>query len=144
MRAMADPTVSVIIPCYQASTWIAETLESVFAQDVGDMEVIVVDDGSTDGSPDVVRARFPSVLLVAGDHLGASRARNSGMRASCGTYLQFLDADDLLAAGKLTRQIEALERTGADVAYGAWWKLRPGPAGRFEKHELVSRALEGD
>lgn len=115
--------VSVIIPCFNAERWIREALESVITQGLDNIEIIVIDDGSTDESAKIVEKEFPYVNLIRANHQGASRARNLGTELSKGEFIQYLDADDLLAPGKLKIQIEALQKTGADVAYGGWREL---------------------
>ena len=93
------PTVSVIIPSYNAAEYIAQTLESVLAQTLSDIEVIVVDDGSTDSTRDVVAefaCKDSRVTLVEQANQFAGVARNNGMAKARGTYLYFLDADDYI------------------------------------------------
>jgi glycosyltransferase involved in cell wall biosynthesis len=135
--------VSVIIPAYNSARWIAATLESVRAQKRENVEVIVVDDGSADGTAELVEREFPEVNLVRTPNRGASQARNLGTSLARGEFIQYLDADDLLVAGKINAQVDALERTGADVAYGDWQKLMPSPEA-FVLGEVVARAIEGD
>jgi glycosyltransferase involved in cell wall biosynthesis len=112
--------VSVIIPCFNSSRWIRETLGSVVSQGLDDLEVIVVDDGSTDGTGDIIRREFEFVRLVTTPNRGISAARNTGTGLASGMFLQYLDHDDILAEGKLRWQLELLERTRGDVAYGDW------------------------
>lgn len=140
---MSPPLVSIIIPCYNAERWLGATLESVMAQEGVAFEVIVVDDGSTDGSAALVASAFPTVQLLRTPNGGASRARNRGIAAATGAYLQFLDADDLLAPGKLARQLAALAERRADVAYGDWERATTAPDGRLVPTERVSRQIEG-
>jgi cellulose synthase/poly-beta-1,6-N-acetylglucosamine synthase-like glycosyltransferase len=137
-------TVSVIIPCFNASRWIRATIDSVFQQQVGDVEVIVVDDGSTDGSGDLMARAFPTVRLVRIENGGASRARNVGTHLARGQFIQYLDADDLLAPGKLETQLQALAASTADIAYGDWRELRAEPDAPFRLGRLVARRIEGD
>ncbi|MBV9542926.1 MAG: FkbM family methyltransferase, partial [Chloroflexi bacterium] len=87
---------------------------------------------------------FPEVVLVECERGGPSRARNIGTRLAQGQFIQYLDADDLLAPGKLARQLEVLQSTAADVAYGDWCELRARPDGMFEPGKTVSRPLIGD
>ncbi|MEI8175380.1 MAG: glycosyltransferase [Candidatus Omnitrophota bacterium] len=116
--------VSVIIPCFNAAPWIREALESVLRQEPGaGIEVVVVDDGSTDGSAGIIREHFPAVQVVSIPNSGPSRARNTGTKLARGEFLQYLDADDLLCPGKIRVQLEALRASGADIAYGGWQKL---------------------
>ncbi len=136
--------VSVIIPCFNAAPWVREALESVGSQGVPDVEIIVVDDGSTDSTARIVEEEFPSVRLIKTENQGPSRTRNLGTRMSSGKFVQYLDADDLLAPGKLRVQCEALERSGADVAYGDWEGWVKQPDGRFLASRVVKRQIEGD
>lgn len=136
-------SVSIIIPCYNAAPWIGETLRSALAQELGDLEVIVVDDGSTDGSADIVAREFPAVHLVRTPNGGPSKARNLGTALASGDFIQYLDADDLLAPGKLTVQLAALHETGADVAYGDWQRLSCDGDGVYRQAELAARRIEG-
>ncbi|MGE3914215.1 MAG: glycosyltransferase family 2 protein, partial [Hyphomicrobiaceae bacterium] len=87
-------SVSVIIPCYNCERFIAEGIDSVLAQTLKDREVIVVDDGSIDGSAEMVRARYSSTVTVLHQgNKGAAAARNAGARAARCKHLMFLDAD---------------------------------------------------
>jgi glycosyltransferase involved in cell wall biosynthesis len=101
---------SVIIPTFNYGRFLDEAIESVLGQDVENLEVIVVDDGSTDDTADVLsRMADPRLRAIRIPKSGVSVARNVGLKAARGRYLAFLDADDLWRAGKLCRQIEILE-----------------------------------
>jgi glycosyltransferase involved in cell wall biosynthesis len=103
------PEVSVVIPAYNAEGTIGETLESVLAQTFDDFEVLVIDDGSTDGTYDVSAATSDDrVRVLSGVNGGVARARNRGLEASAGQLVAFLDADDLWKPTKLARQVEVL------------------------------------
>src|SRR5579859_6937798 len=102
--------ISVVIPSYNAARWIRETLASAIDQ-TDDFEIIIVDDGSTDGTSEIVEREFPWVRLIRTPNRGASYARNTGTEAASGDFIQYLDADDLLAVGKIAKQIAALEAT---------------------------------
>ena len=118
--------VSVIIPCYNAAEWLGEAIDSCLAQTHQPLEVIVVDDGSTDASLEVARRyaeQHDVVQAVTQPNRGAPVARNRGVCMSRGPYLQFLDADDRLVNGKLQRQVAVLDRGNADVVVGAWCPL---------------------
>ncbi|MBI3315391.1 MAG: glycosyltransferase, partial [Candidatus Omnitrophica bacterium] len=141
---MTEPLVSVVIPCYNAQDSVAEAIESALGQRLESIEVIVVDDGSEDQSAAVVRTKFPEVRVVNTPNRGGSAARNLGTRLSSGKFVQYLDADDVLAAGKLRAQIAALETSGADVAYGDWEKLIKEKSGALVRQALVRRQLQED
>jgi len=118
--------VSIIVPCYNAGPWLAATLASVQAQTWPHTEVIVVDDGSSDDSLAIARRHEgPAVRLVAQANAGAAAARNAGLRLARGDFIQFLDADDLLAPDKIARQMEVLAAAPAGC-------IAAGPWGRFE------------
>src|SRR2546428_1968701 len=104
-----EPLVSVIIPCFNASEWIREALNSVVAQNYDNLEIIAIDDGSTDDSGDIIRDEFGFVRLVRTPNRGVSRARNLGTRLSSGQFCQYLDADDVLAADKIRKQMAVLQ-----------------------------------
>ena len=112
--------VSVVIPCYNAERWIAEAVQSCLDQTYREIEIIVVDDGSTDGSLDVLKTFGDKIRVETGPNQGGNRARNRGFRSSHGEYIQFLDADDYLLSEKIERQATFLSTTGADVVYGDW------------------------
>ena len=88
-------TVSVIMPMYNARPYVGAALDSILGQTRPPDEIIVVDDGSTDGGPDVVAAYGSQVRLLRQEHRGPAPALNLGLRAASGTMVAFLDADDL-------------------------------------------------
>jgi glycosyltransferase involved in cell wall biosynthesis len=104
---MKPNVVSVIIPVYNGEQFIAQALESVFAQDYRPFEVIVVDDGSTDQTPALVQQR-KDVRYIRQENSGESLARNNGIKAAQGEFIAFLDADDLWMPEKLSRQMQLL------------------------------------
>ena len=117
------PLVSILIPAYNAESLLAESIESAIGQTWPHKEIIVVDDGSTDGTLAVAR-QFASglVRVVSRRNQGAAATRNEAYALSKGDYIQWLDADDLLAPCKVELQLEALRRTGNPrlVASGPW------------------------
>jgi glycosyl transferase family 2 len=117
--------VSVIVPAYNGEGWIAETLTSIRAQTYEPIETIVVDDGSTDGTAGVAAASGALVVRTRG--AGPGGARNAGLARARGEFIQFLDADDLLATGKVARQVAVLRESGADVAWEPFHDLVPVP-----------------
>jgi glycosyltransferase involved in cell wall biosynthesis len=113
-------TVSIIVPCYNAQAWVKEAIQSCLNQTYPDIEIIVIDDGSTDRSAQVLKDFGSRILLVTTSNQGGSVARNIGFRHSTGKYIQFLDADDYLLPEKIAMQVRFLEENNADVVYGDW------------------------
>lgn len=118
------PLVSVIMASYNTAAYVAEAIESVLAQDYPNKELIVVDDGSTDGSVDVIRRFGNRVRLLQQENRGPAAARNAGIAAAKGRYIAFHDSDDLWLPGRMTAQVAYLE-ANPDVALVyvgiVWW-----------------------
>src|ERR1700688_447700 len=95
--------VSIVIPCYNAKRFLAETLESALAQSYPHTEIIVVDDGSTDGTAALIGAYADRVKAEFGPNRGVSAARNRGTALAAGEFIQYLDADDLLISDAIER-----------------------------------------
>ena len=113
-----DPLVSVIIPAYNCERYLADAIDSVLGQCYRPIEIIVVDDASTDGSAAVAR-RFPGIRYTDQPHGGIGAARNTGSDLAVGEFLAFIDADDLWVQDKLNRQTAAFEADGSlDVVFG--------------------------
>lgn len=121
------PEVGVVIPMFNAAATIEETLDSVQAQTYPSLDIVVVDDGSTDGSPDLVVKRAkcdPRLRLIRQENSGVAAARNAGVLALDCQYLAFVDADDLWAPDKISLQMAALTEAGetAGLVY-TWFAL---------------------
>lgn len=113
-----NPLVSVMIGVYDAAPYLGEAIESVLAQDYEPLELIVVDDGSTDGSGDVARG-FPDVRVIRQENAGNGAARNRAVEEASGTLYAFLDADDRFTPAKLGLQKAALDDDpGLDMVFG--------------------------
>lgn len=106
---MTDPTVSVVIPTYNRAYCLGDAIESVLAQSFQDYELIVVDDGSTDGTDKVVKIYGEIVRLIRQANDGVSSARNAGIRAAKGSWIAFLDSDDIWEPDKLKIQMGDLK-----------------------------------
>jgi glycosyltransferase involved in cell wall biosynthesis len=117
--------VSVIIPCYNYARFLGEAIDSVTRQTYPHTEVIVVDDGSTDDTKQVVTA-YPSVRYIRQDNAGVSRARNTGLSMSHGAYVLFLDADDRLLPDAIAIGLRALDER-KDCAFAFGFNVSIGP-----------------
>jgi hypothetical protein len=117
-------TISVVIPNFNRAGLIGETLDNVLAQSRPPHEVIVVDDGSTDASIEVIESFAPRVRLIRQVNRGPGAARNRGLSEASGELIQFMDSDDLCSLNKLEAQASALEAGGADFAYSPWLQAR--------------------
>ncbi|HXJ82302.1 MAG TPA: glycosyltransferase family A protein [Candidatus Methylomirabilis sp.] len=102
-------SVSCIVPVFNGEEYLAQALDSIFAQTLPALEVLVVDDGSSDGTPDIARGYADRVVYLRVPHAGQSAARNHGIRAARGDLVAFLDADDLAHPTKLARQAARFE-----------------------------------
>jgi glycosyltransferase involved in cell wall biosynthesis len=100
------PQVSVIIPTYNRAWCLRETMDSVLAQNFRDVELIVVDDGSTDATPQLLKGYGQAIRVLRQENRGVSAARNAGIAAARGALIAFLDSDDLWLPGKLDHQVE--------------------------------------
>jgi len=124
VNSKIKPLVSIVIPCYNAARWIGEAIESCINQTYPNIEVIVVDDGSSDGSRDVILGyaeRFKEKMRTFNqENKGSNAARNAGIRASQGFYLLFLDGDDLLLPDAVENLIQSILQNGTDAALGDW------------------------
>jgi glycosyltransferase involved in cell wall biosynthesis len=111
--------VSILIPCYNAERWIGKAIESALAQTWPSKEIVVVDDGSTDGSVDVIRRYAGQIIWEAGINRGGGAARNRLLALSSGQWLQYLDADDYLKCDKIAAQARFIEQNpDTDIVYG--------------------------
>lgn len=108
---------SVIIPNYNGALYLKEAVNSVLEQDYVNKEVIVVDDGSTDNSVELLKEFGSKIILIESKNNGASTARNIGISAAKGEYLAFLDSDDIWVTNKLHLQMEYMRAHELDLVY---------------------------
>ena len=145
-RSTSRPVLSVITPAYNAEAYVALCIESVLGQTLGDFELLIVDDGSTDGTSDIIAGfaqRDPRVRGFRGPNRGVSHARNVALRHSRGRYLALLDADDMWEPSFAATMVRILDRQpSVGVVVGNAWNLggpfdgkpvRPWPA---DPHEV--------
>lgn len=121
-------SLSIIIPIYNKSEYLVECIESVRGQSLKDIEIICVDDGSTDGSAEIV-AKFAKqdsrIKLIRQQNLGAGAARNAGIKVAMGEYVVFLDADDYYPSNDtLARIYGAAKANNADICGGSFCEIR--------------------
>ncbi|MGH1563820.1 bifunctional glycosyltransferase/CDP-glycerol:glycerophosphate glycerophosphotransferase [Mumia sp. DW29H23] len=121
------PVLSVVVPVYNVAPYLEECLESVLGQRLREIEVIAVDDGSTDGSSEILERyarRDARLTVVRQDNAGQGPARNRGVALARGTFLTFLDADDTLPPTAYQHAVQTLRRTGSDFAVGEVQRVR--------------------
>ncbi len=117
--------VSVIVPCFNAEAFLGQTLNSLLNQTLAPQEIIVVDNGSSDGSLRVAEEFGDAVATIVAREKGASAARNAGIAAASGDALMFLDADDLIAPDTLRELVKVLEAHPGSVARCPWYRFEP-------------------
>jgi glycosyltransferase involved in cell wall biosynthesis len=148
---LAEPKVSILIPCYNAARWIQQAIQSALDQTWPNKEVVVVDDGSTDGSLPIIRSFGDAIRVETGPNRGGNVARNRLLELSDGEWVQYLDADDYLLPDKIERQMAQFDRAQVDVAYAPmilqyWkdnqklWQERPSIP---EPHDLWVHLVRG-
>lgn len=130
---MSTNTISIIIPVYNGEKTIRQTISSALAQTYSDYDVIVVNDGSNDKTSEILQNIIHPKLKIIDlkPNQGRSNARNTGAKASCANFLAFLDADDLIPADKLSKQMDYILKKQLDLC-GTWGKALDG-----QNHELL-------
>lgn len=130
MKDSSSMTVSVVIPAYNVEEYVQDTVESALNQTYPLQEIVCVDDGSTDGTLEVLRdleAQHPDEMQVlTGPNQGACAARNRGMSVATGEYIQFLDADDVLLPEKVERDVSVLEEDREALLFGGFESYKRG------------------
>lgn len=143
--------VSVIVPVYNGERYLEECLESLFSQSYPDIEVIVVNDGSTDSTADILQRLVEDgneLKIVTTPNGGLSHARNIGMAAACGDYVYFLDSDDAIHPSAITILMELMSKTKADIVGSSFATSELAPIAIknvnveiFDPHEAMAHAL---
>ena len=137
----AEPSVSVIIPAYNMAITLDRCLDSVFSQEVSNLQVIVVNDGSTDGTPEVAKHYGDRILYIEQENQGIGGARNTGLRAAQGDYVAFLDADDYWLPGFLCTCADFLQQHSEAIAVSTGQIIKLwGHADRINPPVLAERA----
>lgn len=144
-QSRSAPTVSVVIPAYNAVAFLPRAVESVLGQTYSDFELIVVDDGSTDETPQVMEEYEDDVRYVRKENGGSASARNRGIREARGEYIALLDADDVWLPEKLERQME-LHRTDPDLmwSYTNWLQVDQETGETIHRSDQIMENQGGD
>lgn len=133
--------VSIVVPCYNGAATVGATLDSAISQTGVDLDIVVIDDGSTDDTLAIARSYAPPVRVVTGPNRGISEARNRGIRETGGDWMLFLDADDILLPGSLAASLSAAGN--ADVVVCDWMEVIDGkPTG--ELRSIAPAVFDGD
>ncbi len=133
------PSMTVVIPCCNAERWIAQAIQSVLDQNYKDLEIIVIDDGSTDNSLEVIKSFGDRIFWQTGPNFGACVARNKGLAAANSDYILFLDADDWMEGNLLHAMAEATLCENLDVIFAV---SRTERQGKIEAHSRMPPSLD--
>lgn len=135
------PLVSVIVPCYNNAETVISAVNSVLLQDYPNIEVLVIDDGSTDNSVEILATLERKIILLQQENKGSASARNTGLLAATGQFIAFNDSDDLWLPGKLSAQINFLQQhQEIGLCYCGWMEWDGKAALISETKELVDHA----
>lgn len=143
----ANPLVSVIMPVYNCPKYVSAAIESILAQNFADFEFIIIDDGSTDETPEVLRHyRDPRIRMVTQTNYGLTITLNRGIEMALGKYLARMDQDDISFPGRLDKQVEFMEANPRCGLVGTWSEIwvDDRPSGRFHKHPTNNLQLKFD
>ncbi len=140
---MTAPAISVIMPVFNGAPYIEAALASILAQHHPALEVVVVDDGSTDGSGAIAAAHGEAIRVERQDNAGAAAARNRGLALARGTTIAFLDADDLWPADKLALQLAALDDPRIGLVTGRIRTFGGTIAGRADRAGAYAEGVPG-
>lgn len=142
---MTAPTVSVVVPIYNASRTIAASITSLLSQTLLDAEFLLINDGSTDETQDIIAEyRDSRIRLLTQSNQGLAATLNRGLREARGRYIARLDADDVSLPGRLAKQVAFLDRHPQVSLLGTWAEIRDGDrsTGRFHRHACSSSAIQ--
>jgi glycosyltransferase involved in cell wall biosynthesis len=136
--------VSVVVPVFNTERFVRDAIQSALGQEHATVEIIAVDDGSTDASRDIVASFGDHVLALAQAHAGIGAARNAGVARATGEFLAFLDADDLWTPARLARALDPFSAPDPpDIVFGMVEQFRDTPGGRLRVGELAKGYLAG-
>lgn len=142
---MLSPPVTLIVPVYNVAAYLENCLDSVRNQTFREFEVLLVNDGSTDSSPDICRSYVkadPRFRLIDKPNSGVSDSRNKALEQAGGKYLQFLDADDWLTSDAIETLVHTAESTGADLVLSHFYRVagdRLAQRGHIKRQQVLTR-----
>ena len=140
-----SPLVSVVIPAYNCALYVGMAVRSALDQDYPNKEIVVVNDGSTDNTADVLAQFGARIVVVNQSNSGVAAARNLGMQTARGAYIALLDADDVWLPGKLRKQVDYLNaHPELGAVYCAWREWQPDAHGKFTLPRLGRDEMEQD
>ena len=146
---MKTPDISIIIPIYNSEEYLAQTIESVMNQTYKNIEIILVNDGSTDGSKEICEEyaqKDKRIKVINQENSGNAEARNCGMKNASGKYYMFLDSDDLYEPDACENMLNEIERTDADYVNGNYQiiddNLVRWPAPAFDQEKYLDMELD--
>ena len=141
-----NPLVSIVIPCYNYGLFISQTLDCLLTQSYQNWEAIIIDDGSTDNTRQVVDGylrKDPRFIYIYQLNQGLSASRNTGLNNANGSYVQFLDADDLLSRGKIAAQVRFMEQyLDCDISYTGAYYFEDKKLNELFKNILLTEKVE--
>ncbi len=121
--------VSMIIPAYNAENYVARCIDNVLAQSFFELEILVVDDGSTDHTPDIIdwyAGQYPNVIAIHQENGGPAVARNTGMKNATGEYIGFMDCDDMIRPEMVAELYNSMRKNGCDIAITSVFRIEDG------------------
>lgn len=139
-------SVSIVVPCYNVAPYVEECLESLVNQSLQDLEIICVNDGSTDATPALLDAwaeKEDRIRVIHRENGGQASARNLGMDMAGGEYVGFVDPDDYVEPSMFARLVEEARRHGADVTACGYTSFSDGDGSVLEELSLVPRCGRG-
>jgi len=134
------------VPVYNTEEYLSESLASITAQTLHDIEIICINDGSTDGSAEIIHrhaALDSRIIVIEQKNMGASAAKNAGLKSASGDFLVFIDSDDALPPSALAALHAAAEAVGVDIVHGGH-VTENEMAGRWQRHKIPHQTLEAD
>lgn len=134
IRTFNKPEVSLIIPAYNAENYIVRSIDTVLAQSFLDLEIIIVDDGSTDTTPDIIdwyAGKYSNIMAIHQKNGGTPAARNAGINYANGEYIGFMDNDDMIRPDMITRLYNAIRKNNCDIAVTSVYQITDNGYERF-------------